>query len=210
MQHDFDQMRRAMVDSQLRPNAVNDAVVIAAMALVPRERFVPAGREPFAYLDAPIPLPGGRALNAPLVTGRLLTEAHPLPGDRVLIIGSATGYAAAVVTRLVASVVALEEDIGIEPVPSPGVRYVQGPLVEGWPGDAPYDLILIDGAVEHVPAGIVEQLADGGRLATGIVDRGVTRLAIGRKAGSGFGLVTFADTGAVVLPGFSAPPSFSF
>lgn len=207
---DFDHMRRAMVDSQLRTNNVNDPRLIAALSAVPRERFVPADAQAAAYVDRPVPLGGGRSLNAPLATARLLAEARPAATDRVLVIGSATGYAAAVLSGLVASVTALEEDAALVPVGTPGVRYVSGPLAKGWADDAPYDLILIDGAVESVPKAISDQLVDGGRLATGIVERGVTRLAIGRRAGDGFGLVTILDAEAVTLPGFAPAPEFIF
>ena len=207
---DFDQMRRAMVDSQLRTNSVSEPRLVVALSEVPRERFVPADVQAAAYTDRSVPLGGGRFLNPPLATARLIAEARPTARDRVLVIGSATGYAAAVLAGLVASVTALEEDAALTPVPTPGVRPVSGPLAAGWPDDAPYDLILIDGAVESVPRAISDQLVDGGRLATGIVERGVTRLAIGRRAGAAFGLVTVLDAEAVVLPGFAAPAGFTF
>jgi protein-L-isoaspartate(D-aspartate) O-methyltransferase len=207
---DFEQMRRAMVDSQLRTNNVNDPRLIAALSAVPRERFVPADAQAAAYIDRPVPLGGGRFLNAPLATARLLAEVQPEPTDRVLVIGSATGYAAALLAGLVASVTALEEDAALVPVATPGVTYVSGPLNAGWAAGAPYDLILIDGAVEQVPKAISDQLVDGGRLATGIVERGVTRLAVGRRAGAGFGLVTVLDAEAVILPGFAPAPVFTF
>ncbi|HEX8446589.1 MAG TPA: protein-L-isoaspartate O-methyltransferase [Sphingomonas sp.] len=207
---DFSQMRRAMVDSQLRTNNVNDPRLIAALSDVPRERFVPAEARVVAYIDRPVPLGGRRWLNAPLATARLLAEARPVSGDRVLVVGSATGYAAAVLAKLGAAVTALEEDPALVPVEMPGVTYVSGPLVEGWSAGAPYDLILIDGAVASVPKAISGQLVDGGRLATGVIERGVSRLAIGRRAGSGFGLVTVLDAEAVTLPGFAPPPEFQF
>ncbi len=91
-----------------------------------------------------------------------------------------------------------------------GLRYVVGPLEAGWRKGAPYDVVLIDGAVSAVPTAISAQLADGGRLLAGLIDRGVTRLALGRKSGQGVSLVAFADLEAVELPGFSSPESFSF
>ena len=207
----FETMRRAMVASQLRTNAVNDTRVVAAMAEVPRERFVPADQATVAYADRGVPLPGGRMLNPPMPLGRLLTELHPQPRDRALVVGAATGYSAAVLARMVASVVALEEDEALPmPAAAPGVRFVHGPLTEGWGEGAPYDLILIDGAVEAVPPAIIAQLADGGRLGVAIVEAGVTRLSVGRRAGSGFGLNAFADADATALPGFAPPPAFQF
>ena len=212
---DFNHMRQAMVASQLRTTAVNDARVIAAMGAVPRERFVPQESAAIAYIDRAIPLGAGRALNPPMTTGRLLTEAHPKAEDSALVIGGATGYAAALLAELVASVVSLEEDATLLAVArqapaSTRVSIVEGPLAAGWKKKAPYDLILIDGAVEVVPQAIIDQLADGGRLAAAIVDRGVARLSLGKRSGKGFGLVAFADAEAVPLPGFAQPKSFSF
>jgi len=207
---DFDMMRRAMVDSQLRTNSVTEPRLVSILSDVPRERFVPEALRAAAYTDRTVPLGNGRYLNTPLATARLIAEARPMPGDRVLVIGSATGYAAAVLAGLTAAVTALEEDAALAPVPTAGVTFVTGPLAAGWAAAAPYDLILIDGAVEAVPPAIVDQLAEGGRLATGIVERGVTRLAIGRRTGGGFGLVTVLDAEAVSLPGFAAPPAFTF
>lgn len=212
---DFNHMRRAMVSNQLRTTAVNDPRVIAAMGIVPREHYVPAESAAVAYIDRAIRIGSGRALNPPMTTGRLLTEAHPQPEDRALVIGSATGYAAAILAELVASVTALEEDDALvsaagKTAPSTRVSFVQGPLASGWKKKAPYDLILIDGAVEYVPQPLIDQLGEGGRLATAIVDRGVTRLAIGRRSGKGFGLVAFADAEAVILPGFAQPTGFNF
>lgn len=212
---DFNHMRRAMVSSQLRTTAVNDARVIAAMSAVPRELYVPAESASVAYIDRAIRIGDGRALNPPMTTGRLLTEAHPKAEDRALVVGSATGYVAALLAELTASVVALEEDAALLEVArktttSPAVSFVHGSLAAGWKKKAPYDLILIDGAVQYVPQPLIDQLAEGGRLATAIADRGVTRLAIGKRSGKGFGLVAFADAEAVSLPGFAQPTGFNF
>lgn len=208
----FDQMRSAMVASQLRTTAVNDAGVVRAMGTVPRERFVPEEQRALAYLDTALPLANGRALPAPMVLGRLLTEARVRASDRVLVIGAGSGYAAAVVAELAGAVTALEEDQALAAIAlaSPTVIRVSGPLVEGWAEGAPYDVILFDGAVGHVPDAVVAQLADGGRLAAPIVEHGVTRLAIGRKAGGGFGMVSFADADAPALPGFADRQGFRF
>ncbi|WP_242416438.1 protein-L-isoaspartate O-methyltransferase family protein [Sphingomonas panni] len=212
---DFDAMRHAMVVSQLRTSAVSDPRVVTAMGDVPREGFVPPAQAEVAYRDAPLPLGGGRAINPPLITGRLLTAAELLPTNRVLLVGAAMGYAAAVLARLVGSVVALEEDAALaaaarDAIADAKVELVEGPLNAGWAQGAPYDVIVIDGAVEVVPDAIVAQLAPGGRLTTGIVDRGVTRLALGRRTEGGFGLVDFADLGCVELPGFAKPKTFQF
>jgi protein-L-isoaspartate(D-aspartate) O-methyltransferase len=208
----YEQLRQAMVASQLRTTAVNDPRVVAAMGKVPRERFVPAGQAALAYLDKSLPVGGGRAMPSPMVTGRLLTEARVRENDRVLVIGAGTGYSAAVLAELAASVIALEEDAGLagEAQLPANVTRVQGPLAKGWAKGAPYDLILFDGAVEHIPPAIIEQLADGGRIAAPVLDNGVTRLEIGRKAGGGFGMLSFADAEAPMLPGFTVAKGFIF
>jgi protein-L-isoaspartate(D-aspartate) O-methyltransferase len=212
----FETMRHAMVASQLRTNAVNDARVVAAMARVPREEFVPAAARPFAYLDAPVPLAGQRSMNIPIATGRLLTEARIGPEDRVLLIGAGGGYAAAVLAELAASVVAVEEDRALVDAARPAlagypsVTLVEGPLTAGAPDHAPFDVLVIDGAVEQVPPALVEQVRPGGRIATGLVDRGVTRLATGSRSAGGFGLQDFADVECVRLPGFERPRAFTF
>ena len=212
---DFEAMRHAMVVSQLRTSAVSDPRVVDAMGDVPREAFVPSAQAALAYRDAPLPLGGGRAINPPLITGRLLVAADIRPTDRVLLIGAAMGYAAAVAARLAGSVVALAEDAGLagaarDAIADTKVTVVEGPLNAGWAEGAPYDVIIIDGAIEQVPDAVAGQLAPGGRLTTGLVDRGVTRLALGRRSEGGFGVVDFADLECVVLPGFARPKTFQF
>jgi len=214
-EHVFEPMRRAMVASQLRTTGVNDPRVVAAMGDVPRERFVPAERRALAYADALVPLGGGRALNPPMALGRMLTEARLKGDERALVIGAATGYSAALLARLAGSVVALEGDAALlafakKALNSSGVEIVKGPLALGWAKGAPYDFILIDGAVEHVPRAIVDQTADGGQIAAGILDNGVTRLAIGRVVSGAFGMNVYADAAAAILPGFERPRGFSF
>jgi len=209
-EQNYEQMRRAMVDSQLRTTAVNDPRVVAAMGKVARERFVPAGMAALAYLDKTLPVAPGRGMPSPMVVGRLLTEARVREGERALVIGAGTGYSAAVLAELGAVVTALEEDKDLAGKATPGVSRASGPLATGWSKGAPYDLILFDGAVEQIPAVIIDQLADGGRLAAPIVKNGVTRLALGRKAGGGFGMQSFADAEAPILPGFAIERGFSF
>jgi protein-L-isoaspartate(D-aspartate) O-methyltransferase len=212
----FETMRQAMVASQLRTNAVSDPRVVAAMARVPRERFVSESRRPLAYVDIAVPLGGGRALSPPMVLGRLLTEAKPVPGDRALIVGAGTGYSAAVLAPLVSSVTALEEDSDLAARARDllggvaSVTFVEGPLNRGWGDGAPYDLILIDGAVEQIPPALAEQLAPQGRLAAAIIERGVTRLAVGRRVGKDLAMAAFADAAAPVLPGFEPVAGFRF
>jgi len=214
-EHNFEHMRRAMVASQLRTTGVANARVIAAMGEVARERFVPADRVAMAYADALVPLGNGRQLNSPMALGRLLSEVDPRAEDRILVVGAATGYAAAVAVRLGQSVVAVEEDAALaafarEALAGTGAELVEAPLVNGYEAGAPYDLILVDGAIEYVPDALIAQMADGGRLAAAILDEGVARLSVGRKAGEGFGTVAVSDAASAILPGFEKPRTFSF
>ena len=208
-EQNFSSMRAAMVESQLRTSDVDDQRVIAAMARIPREDFVPAERRAMTYVDRPIPLGRGRALNPPLATGRLLKEAQIEEGDRVLLIGAATGYSAALLTALGAQVTAVEEEDGPDIAPG-AATIVRGPLNAGAVAGAPYDVLFVDGAVEEVPPALIEQLADGARVVTGIVERGVTRLCSGRVVAGVLGLASLADLEMVVLPGFAAPERFTF
>jgi protein-L-isoaspartate(D-aspartate) O-methyltransferase len=203
-----------MVASQLRTTAVNDPRVVEAMGAVQREHFVAPDRAGLAYLDISQPVGHGRELPAPMVLGRLLTEARIRPQDRVLVIGAGSGYAAAVLSLLAGQVVALEEDAGLPTIGGAAipatVEQVSGPLTCGWAVSAPYDVILFDGAIERVPQAIVDQLADGGRIAAGLAENGVTRLAIGRRAGGSFGMTTFVEAAVPILPGFASPEGFHF
>ncbi|CAD7336792.1 protein-L-isoaspartate O-methyltransferase [Sphingomonadales bacterium 56] len=208
-EQNFSSMRAAMVESQLRTSDVDDQRVIAAMARVPREDFVPSERRAMAYVDRSIPLANGRALNPPLATGRLLKEAQVEQGDRVLLIGAATGYSAALLAALGAKVTAVEAEDGPQ-LAAEGATIVRGPLAAGAPDGAPYDILFIDGAVQEVPAALIAQLADGARVVTGLVERGVTRLCSGRVVSGVLGLVSLTDLEMVVLPGFAAPERFVF
>jgi len=211
----FEAMRHAMVASQLRTNAVSDQRIVAVMARVPREAFLPADVRGIAYRDTAVPLGRGRFQNVPIATGRLLTEAYLLPADRVLLIGAAGGYTAAVLAGLVGQVVAVESDPALASLAREAladysnVTLVEGPLAAGHAG-APYDVLVIDGSVEHVPEVLVAQLDTGGRAVAGIADRGITRLAAGRKTAGGFALLDFADIDCVPLPGFARPKTFTF
>jgi protein-L-isoaspartate(D-aspartate) O-methyltransferase len=213
---DFTRMRDAMVASQLRPNAVSDPRVVATMARVPREAFLPIEQAALAYRDTAVPIAHGRAVNVPIATGKLLTRAELRPVDRVLLIGAAGGYTAAVLAGLVARVVAVESDKALLAIARPAlatyanVDLVEGDLAAGSPAGAPYDVLLVDGAVEHLPQTLVDQIAPGGRVVTGLADRGVTRLASGVRSAGGFGLATFADVDCVALPGFTRPKVFTF
>ena len=208
---DYSLARRAMVDSQLRPEAVTDRGVLAAMATVERERFVPESAKALAYFDRPLRLAGGRAMMPPAALGRLLSELAPRTGERALVVGSGTGYAAALLKAIGIDTVALESDEGLaRTARDAGVETVVGDLAAGWAKDAPYDIVLLDGAVEEVPGDLLKQLTENGRLAGAIADRGVTRLVVGRVAGGSLGLRSLADADVAVLPGFSRPRAFTF
>lgn len=208
---DFAAARAAMIDSQLRPQGVSDRAVLNAMGSVPRENFLPPHTRPLAYVDRAVLVADGRFLPAPAVLGQLLTQMAPTSGQRALVVGSSTGYSAAVLAAMGIEVMALECSGNLAAAARTlGIQAVEGPLEAGYAKGAPYDHILIDGAVEYIPDALVSQLADGGRLGTGLVDRGVTRLIVGRKAGSAFGYLSLGDAGVPVLPGFTRPRAFTF
>ena len=182
--------RRAMIDSQLRPEAVTDVAVLAAMASTPREHYVPEAARASAYSDRPIALSEGRSMMPPAAIGRLLSELAPRPGERALVVAAPTGYSAA-----------LLDHIGLD------VTSIDGPD----PVDAePFDLVLIDGAVEYIPQSLIDCLVEGGRLATALRDRGLSRLVIGRAAAGRLGLRTIVDAEVAPLPGFERPRAFTF
>ena len=185
--------RRAMIDSQLRTSGVNEPWVLAAMARVPREDFVPEQAKAAAYTDRAVTLGGGRFLAAPLVHGKMLTEAAPLASDNALLVGDDQGYLAALLRPLVGSLDCVEPDAAAK-----------------GPGKGAYTLIIIDGAIEQLPDWVAARLTDNGRLVTGLVTRGVTRLAAGRKAGGAVALLPLAELGIPVLPQFAAPKRWSF
>jgi protein-L-isoaspartate(D-aspartate) O-methyltransferase len=208
---DFAAAREAMVESQLRPQGVTDAGVLKAMGSIERERFVPAQTGPLAYVDRGVAIGDGRFMAAPSVLGQLLTQMMPKAGERALVIGGGTGYSAAVLFAIGLKVTALESSAELAKAARTNkVKVVEGPLAAGFPDGAPYDHILLDGAVEYIPNPIVDQLADGGRLGTALIDRGVARLIIGRKAGGAFGYLSIGDSGVPALPGFARPRAFTF
>ncbi len=182
-----------MIDSQLRVSGVNEDFVLTAMNRVPREDFVPAAARGHAYIDRAIPLGNGRALAAPLFHGRLLTEAAPTGDDRVLLVSCGSGYLAALVEPLVGLLDLVDATDAAEKRKKGG-----------------YTLLLIDGAIEELPETLAAQLAEGGRIVTGLVTRGVTRLAAGRKLGGTIALLPLAEMGIPVLSEFTAPKRWSF
>jgi protein-L-isoaspartate(D-aspartate) O-methyltransferase len=221
---DFAAARLNMVEGQLRTNKVTDAVVLDAFLNVPRERFVPPALRGTAYVDEDIPLPGGRFLMEPMVLARLLQLAAIAASDKALAIGCASGYASALLGRIAASVTALESDKRVaaqarallQELGCPTVTVVEGELTKGWRANAPYDVILIDGAVGAIPPSVSDQLAEGGRLVCVL-------LAESSPAGTGLGeavVMTRAegvlstrpvfDAAVRVLAGFERQASFVF
>lgn len=219
---DSAEARRRMVDGQLRPNRVTDPRLLAAMDEIPRERFLPPALAARAYADEDVRLDGGRALIEPMVIARLLQLLALRDGDRALVVGAGSGYAAAVAARCGARVIALEEDAALVAAarralagmaPPEALRLVQGPLAAGWPGGAPYDAILIEGEVPEVPEAIAGQLAEGGRLATvlGPASRGLSSHAVlGRRIAGSFSVTDAFNCATLPLPAFRRQPTFVF
>ncbi len=221
---DFVAARRTMVDGQVRTSDVTDLRIIAAMLELPRERFVPQAQAALAYLDRDLELiPGSqgaaaRRLLKPMVLAKLVQAAAVRASDRVLDVGCATGYSSALLARLAASVIALEEDPALaraasqnlQSIAATNVTVVTGPLTEGWPGAAPFDVILLNGTVEVIPKALSSQLKEGGRLVA-IEGRGpATRAMLYRRAGGEMSGWAIFDAGGPILPGFATPPAFVF
>jgi protein-L-isoaspartate(D-aspartate) O-methyltransferase len=210
---DFAQARQTMVDCQVRPADVTDLRVIAALGDVARERFVPAASRAVAYLDRDVPLGGGRALLKPMVFAKLLQAAGLNGTERVLDVGCGTGYSAAVLADLAASVVALEEDAEVAGNALSGIHKVtsvRGPLADGWQQGAPYDVIMMQGATEVAPDSLLAQLADGGRLLTIVGSGPVGKATIYRASGKNVTAQPLFDAAAPLLPGFAKAPAFVF
>lgn len=207
-----EEMRRNMVDSQLRTSGVNAPWIIAAMLATPREAFV-SGANSAVYMDRSFPLGGGRMLNPPLAAGQILMVAEPKATDRVLLIGAGTGYLAALLAKRVALLLAVEESAELADnfaANIPEVQLLRGALNEGAAGSAPFDIIIIDGAIEELPQILADQLAEGGRIVTGVTDGPVSRLATGVKRGNHLKLRPVTDMEIAALPGFAGAKEFVF
>lgn len=218
---DFNQSRRKMVDNQLRTNDVTDHRILDAMELVPRERFVPASKRVVAYIDEDLPVGSsetGRMLMKPHIFGKLVQLAEIREDDIVLIVGAGTGYSAAVVSKLAASVVALEEnadlakaatdvlvDLGIE-----NAVVVEGPLAEGYASEGPYDIVLVDGAVEVLPEALLKQVKPDGRLAVIEGQGGAGTAKLYQKSGDAVSSRFGFNASVALLPGFAKEEAFVF
>jgi protein-L-isoaspartate(D-aspartate) O-methyltransferase len=218
---DFAQARRMMVDSQLRTFDVNDLSLLDAMDAVPRERFVAAGRENLAYIDQDILVGSGkerRFMLSPMVQARLIQALALEPGRKVLDVACGLGYSSAVMAELGAAVIGLESDEALAgearkrlaSVGASGISVVAGPLDKGLSAEAPFDAILINGAIERRPDALLGQLADGGRLVC-IMGRGRSAKAtLFVRTGDAFGSRNLFDAAAPSLTAFQNDPGFVF
>jgi len=186
--------RRAMIDSQLRTSGVNEPFVLARMSAVAREDFVPAASRDTAYIDRAIPLENGRRLAAPLFYGMMLAEAQPQLSDTVLIVDSGSGYLPELLRPLVGTVDVITPE---EALVKSRKRTV-------------YSLLLVDGAAEELPDSLTKRLGDGGRILTGLVTKGITKLAVGRKTAGGAALLPLAELGIPRLSEFDKATGWSF
>lgn len=217
---DFALARRNMVDGQLRPNRVTNAALLAAVGELPRERFLPDGLKSVAYADDDVPLGSGRFMMEPMVLARLIQSLQPQPEDKALVAASGRGYGAAILAKLVNSVMAVENNADLaasaqqtlRDLRVANIQMVAGQPDQGVAASGPYDVILIEGAVQEVPHVIADQLAEGGRLATVLADPsgalGVAQLFV-KQGGVTSGRPLF-DAGTPLLPGFTPPPRFTF
>ncbi|NVD44480.1 protein-L-isoaspartate O-methyltransferase [Altererythrobacter sp. HHU K3-1] len=170
-----------MIDSQLRTSGVNADFVLNRMRSVAREDFVPEGLRASAYVDRSLKFPDGGVMAPPVFYGMMLEEARPTASDHVLIVDGGSGYLGALATPLAGSVTTV--------TPADAFKEANG--------DTPFTLVLIDGAIEEMPAALVRRMADDARVVTGLVRDGVTRIARGRKSGDG---VAFAPLGELGIP----------
>jgi len=220
---DYVAARRMMVDGQVRTSDVTDPRLIAAMLEIPRERFVPQAQAGLAYVDLDVPVLGAeegatRRLLKPMVLAKLMQAAEIGEDDQVLDVGCASGYSSAVLARLARSVIALEQDPllarlageNLRAIGASNATVVTGPLPQGWPAGAPYDVIFLNGATEIVPKVLLRQLKDGGRL-VGVLGRvPMGKAMLYRAVGQDVSGRPIFDAGAPLLPGFAAPPAFVF
>ena len=214
---DFAALRRTMVDTQVRTADVTDRALIEAMLETPRELFVPQSSADLAYLDLDFPVGGDdRRLLKPMVLAKMLQALAIGPEDRALDVGCATGYSAALLSQLAASVVALEEDEGLLRAAkttlarTSNVEVVQGHLVDGYPVGAPYDVILVEGCIGVLPEKLCLQLADGGRLVCISGTGPATKATLYRRDLDDMTGQAIFDASGPSLPGFARPAAFVF
>lgn len=216
---DFAAARYRMIQNQIRTNRVSDPLIIEAMSELERERFLPDTLRGIAYVDEDIPLGGGRFLIEPLACALLLQAAAIDADDVVLDVGCGPGYCSAVIARMASAVVALESDATLaaratENLTELGLNTVTvacGPLREGWPEQAPYDVIAFGGGICEVPSAILDQLADGGRLVAVVAgDKGMGRGTLFLRRGGSVSRRPLFDSSIPLLPEFAPQPTFRF
>lgn len=215
---DYAAARRTMVESQLRPNRIDDGRVLGAMLEIPREIFVAKSLRGVAYGDADLDLGDGRWLIAPLAMGKLLQAAAPRPTDVALVIGCDTGYGAAVLSRLVATVFLLLPDTtdsnlierALGELGCDNVVIQKGGPAQGLPSQAPFDLVLLTLAIARPPAALLDQLGDDGRLVAVMQERTAGRVTVCQKIGGAMGRRTPFDAAVPELAGLREPPAFVF
>jgi len=215
---DFARARDVMVESQVRTNDVTDPRVLHAMRTLPRERFAPPQKRTLAYADLELEVAPGRTLMRPRDISKLVAALAPTGNERALEIAGATGYGAAVLAACSKEVLSLDPDPNLSitagaALESAGVKNakaVSTPTVDGWPDEAPYDIIMLNGAAEIVPEAWLEQLAPGGRLGV-IVRQGAAGAArIYTKSGDVAGYRVAFDAAPPIAPGLERKPSFVF
>lgn len=213
---DFATQRKAMVDSQIRPSDVTDRRIIRAMQEVPREVFVPGALRAIAHMDEHLQLGAGRAILAPRLFAKLVQSLDLEANAAVLDLGCASGYSTAVLAKLVGRVVALEPDAVLAERAqvllgrNENVKVRAAGLAAGAADEAPFDAVLLNGAIPDVPRGLLDQLKDGGRLVAILVATGVGKATLWRRYGTQFDQRTLFDAGAPLLPGFERKAEFAF
>ncbi len=215
---DFATARTNMVDCQIRPNGITDSRIIDAMMLVKREDYVPESQRSIAYMDGDIPLSGTqRCLIEPMAFAKMVQLAELKKTDRIMEVGTATGYGAAILCQLVGNVVAVEENPQLAAVARTNlsnkvnILLTENALVEGYAKGAPYDLILISGAVEIVPEALFSQLSQGGRLIAALTSKGLSQCCLYVKQGDNYTQRFAFDISIATLPGFlKTPVQFAF
>jgi len=215
---DFAARRTMMVDTQVRPSDVTKFPIIDAMLSIPREDFVPAAAREAAYMGENIPLGPNRTVLEPRTLAKML-DALDIGGDAlVLDVGAGLGYASAIMARMAAAVVALEEDDALageaqDALMAAGADNVivhLGPLADGAAEHGPYDVIILQGAAEQVPDALTDQLKDGGRIACLFADGALGEVRLGVKSHGRVSWRAEFNAGAPVLPGFAATQAFTF
>ncbi len=210
--------RVSMVLGQLRPDRVSDERVREAMGDVPRERFAPERLRAVAYIDEDLEIAPGRYLMEPRVFARLLQAAGIDASDVVLDVGCGSGYSAAVIARLVGTVVALESDrelrdwasANLERLSVDNVAVVAGDLTQGYAAEAPYDVIVVNGAVAEVPAALVDQMAEGGRLVAVVQGGAVGKGTLVTRRDGQIDSVVLFDAQVPYLVGFERRAGFVY